>query len=181
MLGVAAVAFSLLYVASDVIEAAQDGFSTVQLLMTLVAEAAIPFLVVGLYAVQRPGIGRLGLAGALAYAYAYVFFTGTVVYALVESTPDFEALNDDLGVAMTLHGAIMLLGGLALGAAVIRARALPAWTGGLLIAGVVLVVAASGLSEGTQTAAAAVRASAFAAMGLALLGGRARNNLSRYF
>ena len=75
--------FSMLYLLSDVIEAIQGGFSVSQLWVTLVAEAAIPVFVVGLYIIQRPRIGRLGRVSALAYAYSYVFFTGTVVYALV--------------------------------------------------------------------------------------------------
>jgi hypothetical protein len=51
-----------------------------------------PLFVIGLYAVQRPRIGRLGLFGAMAYAYSYVFFTSTVVYALIAGTPNCTAL-----------------------------------------------------------------------------------------
>lgn len=94
--GFAALAFSALYFASDVIESIQGRFSDGQLWLTLVAEAAIPCFVFGLYFVQRPQIGRLGQIGAIAYAYAYVFFTGTVVYALVAGTSDYSALSRDL-------------------------------------------------------------------------------------
>ncbi len=59
--GGAALAFSLLFFASDLVEAAQGGFSDWQLVLTLIAEAAIPFFVWGLYLCQRPRIGRLGL------------------------------------------------------------------------------------------------------------------------
>jgi hypothetical protein len=48
---------------------------------------------------------------------------------------------------MTVHGLIMLAGGLAFGLAVVRAGVLPRWTGVCLMAGVVLVVAASGASQ----------------------------------
>jgi hypothetical protein len=71
---------------SDLIEVAQGGFSTLRLSLTFAGEAAIPLLVLDLYAVQRPRIGRLGAAGAVASAYSYVFFTSTVVYALVAGT-----------------------------------------------------------------------------------------------
>lgn len=47
--GATALLFSLAYFVSDAIEAAQGGFSTGQLALTLVAEAAIPFFVIGLY------------------------------------------------------------------------------------------------------------------------------------
>jgi hypothetical protein len=77
--GLAAVSFSVLYFVSDVMELVNGGFSLPQLVLTYLSEAAIPVFILGLYAVQRPHIGRLGLLGAVGYAYAYVFFTGTVL------------------------------------------------------------------------------------------------------
>jgi hypothetical protein len=41
-IGVAAVAFSVLYLLSDVIDLAQGGFSTARLVLTYISEAAIP-------------------------------------------------------------------------------------------------------------------------------------------
>ncbi len=79
LVGLAALVFSALYVLSDVVEALQGGFSTGQLWLTLIAEASIPVFVIALFATQRPQIGTLGRVSALAYAYSYVFFTGTVV------------------------------------------------------------------------------------------------------
>ena len=64
-LGLSVLLFSALYLLSDVIEAMQGGFSNFQLLLTLVAEAAIPVLVFGIYAAQRPQIGRLGPSASL--------------------------------------------------------------------------------------------------------------------
>jgi hypothetical protein len=169
LVGLMAVAFSALYLLSDVIEAIQGGFSDGQLWLTLVAEAAIPVFVIGLYAVQRPQIGRLGQLSAYAYAYAYVFFTGTVVYALIDGTSDYNALSNDLDPWMTIHGAIMLLSGLGFGYAVIRARALPRWAGIALMTGVVLVSVSQGLPDGPQVFAAGIRDLGFAGMGAALL------------
>jgi hypothetical protein len=163
--GFAALSFSALYFSSDVIEAVNGGFSTPQLAMTYVAEAAIPFVVLGLYVVQRPSIGGVGFVGAVGYAYSYVFFASTVVYALANSTPDFDSLNDEMGAWMPIHGAIMVLAGLAFGTAVIRARVFPAWTGAALITGVVLVALTTAAPAVAQTASAGVRDLAFAAMG----------------
>jgi hypothetical protein len=84
--------------------------------------------VIGLYLVQRPHIGRLGQLSSAAYAYSYVFFTGTVVYALADGTSDYNALSHDLQPWMTIHGTIMVLAGLGFGFAVIRAKVLPPWT-----------------------------------------------------
>jgi hypothetical protein len=174
LVGLAAVAFTAVYFISDLIEVAQGGFSTFRLVLTYVGEAAIPLFVIGLYAVQRPRIGRLGFLGAIAYAYSYVFFTSTVVYALISGTPNYKALAKLFGPWMTVHGLILLLGGLAFGWAVVRAGVLPRWTGVCLMAGVVLVVAASGLPDIARTVAAAVPAIAFIGMGAALVRGNAR-------
>jgi hypothetical protein len=174
VVGLAAVVFSALYFVSDLIEVAQDGFTTAQLMLTLVAEAAIPFFVVGLYLVQRPQIGRLGLTGTILYAYTFVFFTGTVVFALVNSTSNWDALVDRLGAWMTLHGVLMVVAGVILGVSVTRAGVFPRWTGWTLAAGVVLIAASSGLPPFAQTLSAGVRDLAFVAMGAWLLVGRRR-------
>jgi hypothetical protein len=167
--GAAALVFSLAYFVSDAIEAAQAGFSTGQLVLTLVAEAAIPFFVVGLYLVQRPSIGRLGAWGAAGYAVAYAFFVWTVIYPLIHDVPDFDALSDVFGTWMFLGGALMVVAGLAFGWATIRAGVLPRWTAVTLMAGVVLVAATQGAPEGVQLVAAGVRDLGFAGMGAALL------------
>ena len=161
--------FSALYLISDVLEVAQGGFSTGRLMVTFAGEAALPLFVIGLYTVQRPRIGVLGLIGVIAYAYSYVFFTSTVVFALFAGSRDYRSLSDAFGAWMTVHGIVMLLGGLAFGLAIVRARVLPRWTGICLMAGVVLVVAASGMPNIARALAEAVPAAAFIGMGWALL------------
>ena len=169
LVGSAAVGFSLVYVLSDLIELAQGGFSTVQLLLTYAAEAAIPLFVLGLWGVQRPRIGSFGLAGAIGYAYAYVFFTGTVTYSLVERSRDWADLLTHVDPWMTVHGAVMVLAGVCFGIAVVRAGAFPRWTGYSLAVGVVLVAATNSLPDPVRTVAAVIRASAFIGMGVAAL------------
>jgi hypothetical protein len=174
-LGLSALAFSVLYLLSDVVEAVQGGFSEAQLWMTLVAEAAIPVVVIGLYVVQRPQMRWLGRASALVYAYAFVFFTGTVAYALVEGVSDYATLSSDLAPWMTIHGALMVLAGSCFAYAVVIARVLPRWTGFVLMAGVILVAASQGASEPLQVLAAGIRDLGFAGMGLALMGHGAKS------
>ena len=99
--GLAALIFSVLDFVSDVVELGQGGFSPGQLVLTYVAEAAIPIFVIGLYAVQLPRVGWLGLAGAIVYAYAFIYFTGTVLLALVTGIRDWSALHDTLGPGWT--------------------------------------------------------------------------------
>jgi hypothetical protein len=91
--GVAAVVFPLVYFASELVEVAQGNFSTARLALAYIGEAGIAFAVIGLYAVQRPRVGRLGLYGALAYAYAFAFFASTVVYALAAGSKNWAAVT----------------------------------------------------------------------------------------
>lgn len=168
-LGLLIVAASGLYLLSDVVEVVQGEFSTPQLFLTLVAEAAIPAFMYGLYLVLGAEIGRLGRLAAGVYAYAYVFFTGTVIYALVDGTRDYDALSRDLQPWMLLHGALMVFAGLGLGAALIRSAAVPRWTGSVLMVGVVLVAATQGWPDGAALVAAATRDLGFAGIGLALM------------
>ena len=169
VVGGAAIAFSVLYLLSDVIELAQGGFSTPQLALTYAAEAAIPLFVLGLFAVQRPRIGALGFLGAVTYAYTFVFFTSTVVYALVNHTRDWNALTTQLGAWVTVHSVLMVLAGIMFGAAVIRARVLPRWTGITLIVGMVLMAVTADLPNVIAAMSASVRDLAFVGMGAALL------------
>jgi hypothetical protein len=167
--GLAVALSSALYLLSDVLEAVQGRFSVGQLWLTLVAEAAIPVFIVALYLVQRPAIGRLGRWSAVGYAYSFIFFTGTVVYALVDRTRDYATLSDRLNPWMTLHGAIMVLAGLGFGYAVLRAAVLYRWTGIALGAGVVLVALTQTMPESLQLAAAGIRDLGFFGMGVSLL------------
>jgi hypothetical protein len=169
VVGVTAIVSSVLYFGSDVIEAAQGGFSSGQLWLTLVAEATIPVFVVGLYLVQRPRIGRLGKFSASAYACSFVYFTGTVAYALIHSTKDWTTLSRRLNPLLTIDGAVFVLAGIGFGIAVWRAALLPRWTVVALIAGVILVAGSQGMPEAVQLIAAGVRDLAFAGMGASLL------------
>jgi hypothetical protein len=169
IVGVAAVLFSALYLLSDLIELAQGGFSTVQLVLTYISEAAIPLFVIGIYAAQRPSIGHLGLFGALGYAYTFVFFTSTVVFALIQHTRDWAVLKSQMGAWIDVHSTLMVVTGVVFGYAVIRARVVPRWTGALLIVAMLSMAAGTGLPDAVQTGAAATRDVAFAAMGVALL------------
>lgn len=177
LIGGTAVASSVLYLLSDLIEFAQGGFSTPQLALTYAAEAAIPLFILGLFAVQRPRIGALGLVGAVTYAYTLVFFTSTVVYALVNHTHDWEELTTELGAWVTVHSVLMVPAGVVFGAAVIRANVLPRWTGITLIVGMILMAVTASLPDVLQTMSAAVRDLAFAGMGAAVLRRAVRRSL----
>jgi hypothetical protein len=169
VVGLTALASSVLYFVSDVIEVTQSGFSQAQLWLTLVAEAAIPLFVVGIYTIQRSRLGRLGQLSAFAYAYSFMFFTGTVVYALINHTRNWDALTRELGAVMMIHGAVFVVAGVGFGYAVTKARLFPPWTGIALIVGVLLIAISQILPAGVQLVGAGIRDLAFACMGTALL------------
>lgn len=170
--GVLTVAATAAYFASDVWEGAQGGFSSGQLWLTLVAEAAVPVFVLGLAAVQRPKLGRLGWAGATGYAAAFVYFTYTVAFALVKDTADFESLADELAPIMGVAGGVMVVAGVLFGVATSRAAVLPRWSGVGFAVGVVAVALAVGMPTVIELAAVAVRDVALAAMGVGVLRSR---------
>lgn len=169
VVGLLAVVSSVLYLVSDVIEMVQGRFSTGQLWLTLVAEASVPVFVIGLWLVQRPRIGRVGAVSAMVYAYSFVFFTGTVVYALVAGSRDLEQLGAALNPWMTIHGAVMLIAGVGFGYAVNRAGVAPRWTGMALAAGVALTPLSMGLPAAVGLVGVGIRDVAFAGMGVSLL------------
>jgi hypothetical protein len=171
LIGLSAIAFSALYVLSDLMELAAGNLYTGQLIVTYVAEASIPFWVLGLNSVQQPRGGWPSLVGAVMYSVAFVGFSATVLYPLVTGTRDADTVFDDFGAIYAIHAALALVGGLLFGASVLRARVFPRWTAFALIAGLLVtaLLEVLGLPEGVQTVGTAVRSAAFAGMGTACL------------
>ncbi|SDM48707.1 hypothetical protein SAMN05660642_02562 [Geodermatophilus siccatus] len=169
LVGWAAIGSSTLYVASDVLELAAGGLFTAQLVVTYLAEAAIPFVLLGLHSVQHREGGWLSLAGAVLYGGAFVGFSATVLHPLITGVRDADEVFAAFGANYDAHAVLALVGGLAFGVAVVRAAVFPRWTGIALIAGLLVTTAlvAAGLSEAWQTTGTAVRSLAFAGMGVA--------------
>lgn len=177
-IGIAAIAGSALYVLSDAMELANGGdLFTAQLWVTYLAEASIPFFIVGLAAAQQPRGGWMSLAGAVLYGLAFVGFSATVLYPLVTGERDPDQVFEDFGAIYDAHAALAAVGGTLFGISVLRAAVFPRWTGIALLAGLALtaVLVGAGAPEGVQTSGTALRGLAFAGMGLSCLqGGTAR-------
>ena len=161
----------ILHILSDLLEVSKGGFSPSQLWINYVAFLAIPFWIIGLYAIQLPRSGWMSLTGAIAYGASFIFFAGTTLYALVSQTVDYSTLLEELGSIYTFHGGLMIIGGLLFGAAIIRAQVLPRWTGWLLIFGVSLNLLFRLLAfpDLTQIIGSTIRNVAFIGMGIAIL------------
>jgi hypothetical protein len=113
-----------LHLLSDVLEWVNGRFSQVQLLINYIGFLPMPFLMIGLYAVQRPKIQWIGLVGSVLYGVAFIYFTHTTLYAFEESIPDYETLWGKLGGVYTFHGGLMIVGGVLFGLATLRAMVL---------------------------------------------------------
>jgi hypothetical protein len=138
LIGIAAIVGPGLHLLSDVLEWVGGGFSPVQLWVNYVAFVLMPFLMVGLYTVQRPQAGWAVLWGSLLYGAAFIYFSFTTLYALSEHLADYAALWQKLGPVYTVHGGLMVIGGALFGLAswqikVLPRRALLAFLAGLLL------------------------------------------------
>jgi len=170
LVGLVAIAAPLLHSATDVLEW-HSGFSPVQLWLNYVAFLPMPALMIGLYAAQRPAIGRAGLWGAVLYGFAFIYFAHTTLWALAEGAADYATLWERLGPTYTVHGAVMVAGGLLFGVAAWRARQVPRIASGLFLAGIAANLGLSllPLPEILQTLGSGVRNAGLIAMGWHLL------------
>lgn len=172
LVGTAAIAAPGLHILSDLIEWLQRGFSPLQLWMTYAAFVAMPPLFLGLWAVQRR-MRWIGLVGALLYGVAFVYFAHSALFPLEEHVADYATAWRRLGPIYTLHGGLMIAGGLMFGVATLRARVLPQSTalmfiGGLSLNLLLFVVRAP---ESLQPIGSIVRNAGLIGMGVTLLRG----------
>lgn len=169
--GLTAVAAPVLHSISDVLEIAAGGFTDVQLWLNLVAFVPMPLLLGGIWAVQRPRSGRLGLTGAVLYGVAFAYFLYTTVYSLVRHVPDYAALWAEMGSVYTFFGVLMIVGGLLFAGSALRAGWRPRWAVLLFAVGVVvnLVVGVIAVPDVVQTLGSAVRNLGLVAMGVLIV------------
>lgn len=125
--GIAALAAPALHSITDLMEWQHGGFSAVQLGLNYLAFLPMPWLLLGLYVVLRPRGHALALAGALLYGAAFTYFAHTTLFALATRAASYEALWDALGPLYTLHGALMVGGGLLFAGAGLRSGWRPRW------------------------------------------------------
>lgn len=171
IVGVAAIAAPILHSVTDAMEWYQQGFSRTQLWLNYVAFLPMPWLLLGMYAVRKEQLGPSGLVGALLYGIAFTYFAHTTLYALASHAPTYEALWQQLGPAYTLHGALMVVGGLLFAGAALRAGGLPRPAVRLFGAGLLinLVLALVPLPDILQTVGTAIRNAGLVGMGYAIL------------
>ena len=138
VIAITAILAPILHLLSDVLEWTSGGFSQTQLLINYAGFLAIPFLMLGLYAYQRPQIGWVGLIGSVLYGVAFIYFAHTTLIALEEAIYNYEMLLGKLGGVYTFHGGMMVAGGTMFGIASLRAKVLWQAAVSLFMAGIIL-------------------------------------------
>lgn len=169
--GVVAIVAPILHSATDVMEWSHGGFSDLQLWLNYVAFAPMPWLLLGLYVVHDAELGWVGLVGALLHGVAFTYFSYTTLLALGERVPTYELLWERLGIAYTIHGGFMVVGGLLFAVAARRARELPTGAVALFAAGLTvnLLLAVVPAPDILQTLGTALRNAGLVGMGYAVL------------
>lgn len=125
LVGAAALMAPTLHSITDLMEWYQGGFSTLQLWLNYLAFLPMPWLLLGIFALHRPKAGAAGLAGAVLYGAAFTYFAYTTLFALSEKIASYDLLWSRLGPAYTVHGALMVAGGLLFAWSLWRAGWLP--------------------------------------------------------
>jgi len=171
VVGATALAAPLLHSLTDVLEWLSHGFTPAQVWLNYLAFLPMPWLLLGIYAVHPQRPGNAALAGALAYGAAFTYFAHTTLYALASHAPTYEAMWNDLGPTYTVHGALMVVGGLLFAASVWRAGWLPRAAIGLFAAGLLtnLALALLPAPDILQTVGTALRNAGIVGMGHAIL------------
>lgn len=173
VVGVAAIVAPILHSVTDAMEWYEQGFSRTQLWLNYVAFLPMPWLLLGMYAVREERLGLSGLVGALLYGIAFTYFAHTTLYALASHAPTYEALWQQLGPTYTVHGALMVVGGLLFSVAALRAGALPRPAVRLFGTGLLvnLVLALMPAPDILQTVGTAIRNAGLVGMGCSILFG----------
>lgn len=171
VVGVAAIVAPALHSGTDLYELVHGGFTPLQLWVNYVAFLPMSWLLFGLYAVDEGRPPAVGLAGAVLYGAAFTYFAHSTLYALLAATPTYEALWRRLGGTYTVHGALMIAGGLLFAEGARRAGWLPRPALALFASGlfVNLVLALAPLPDILQTLGTALRNLGLMGMGYAAL------------
>jgi hypothetical protein len=171
LVGTAAVVAPILHTFTDVMEWHQGGFSTTQLWLNYIAFLPMPWLLLGICSVRAGPLGAAALTGAVLYGFAFTYFAHTTLFALEVSARDYATLWHDLGSTYTVHGALMVVGGLLFAGAALRSKSLPVgavalFGGGLLVN---LALALIPAPELLQTVGTALRNAGLVGMGCSIL------------
>jgi hypothetical protein len=169
VVAIGAIGAPLLHSITDLMEWVQGGFSPLQLWLNYLAFLPIPAVMIGLYAAQRPRVSGVGLMGAVLYGFAFIYFSFTTLVAINDHSASYAQLWNRLGTTYTVHGGIMVAGGLLFGYASLKARVLPDWSLLLFLAGILLnpTLTFLDVDDMLQTAGTAFRNIGLIGMGLA--------------
>lgn len=176
LVGISAIGAPALHTLTDALEWYHHGFSNAQLWLSYLAFLPMPWLLLGIYAAHESPPEARGLVGAVLYGAAFTYFAHTALLALAEHSPSYESLWARLGTTYTVHGALMVIGGLLFAWSALRAAWLPAVSVWLFGTGIIinLLLALVPAPDILQTVGTAVRNAGLICMGYAILSGGRR-------
>ena len=165
--GYAALIAPILHSATDVMEWIQHGFSAPQLWLNYVAFLPMAWLLLGIHALHEPRPGPIGLIGAILYGAAFTYFAHSTMVAISEHISSYDILWSRLGTIYTVHGALMVAGGLLFAGSAWHAAWLPRLSVAIFAAGIAvnLLLALVPAPDILQTLGSALRN-----IGLSLMG-----------
>lgn len=145
----------------------QHGFSAPQLWLNYVAFLPMAWLLLGIHALHESRPSAIGLIGAILYGAAFTYFAHSTMFAISEHISSYDLLWSRLGITYTVHGALMVTGGLLFALSAWRASRLPKLSIAMFAAGLVvnLLLALVPAPDILQTIGSALRN-----IGLALMG-----------
>ena len=179
LIAIGTVIASGLHLISDIMEWFGGGFSQPQLLINYAGFLLMPFVVIALYAIQRPAIGWSGLVGALLYGFSFIYFAHTTLLSIELYIPNYEALWTRLGSVYTFHGVMMIVGGLLFGIASLRAKVLSRIGILVFISGILLnlIVGLLPMPDIVQIIGSTFRNLGLIAIGIDLISNRKTENI----
>jgi len=133
---ISAIAASVVYTVTDIWELYLGGYSQLLLVSNYVAFVVLAFSMFGLFAAQRPYIKGIGFLGTVLFAWSFIYFSHTSLYAIENQIRDYETLWQQLGLVYTLHGVMMVIGGLMFGVATYQLAIFPKWASGCFLVGI---------------------------------------------
>jgi hypothetical protein len=171
--GTAALIAPALHSITDAMEWYQHGFSMLQLWLNYFAFLPMAWLLLGIFALHEPKPNSLGLVGALLYGAAFTYFAHTTLFAISERIASYDLLWSRLGFIYTIHGALMVTGGLLFSWSAWRAAWLPKMPIGCFSAGLVvnLLLALVPAPDILQTLGSALRNTGLILMGYSIMFG----------
>lgn len=159
-----------LYIISDLLEIIFGELFPFQLILTYSSMMLIPFSMMGLGFMDSRNRGVPFFVGIGLIAIAFVYFSGTATFALVEKVYQYEELVRRLGLMYLVHGFILVVGGLCFSVGAFQETHFPRWALSLIFTSSIISFFTGflGLAENFYVLANLLRNAGFFTIGISI-------------